>query len=279
MKTYLLLDVSSLLHRAVHVHRALAWRGEPTGGLYGVMQQTAKLICDHEPDRVVACFDAPPYWRSRKSKAYKANRKRDDETARLLRHARSQVFRFFGVFGVSTWRVKGAEADDLLFRGARRCLTRGRRVLIASSDSDLYQAFALDGARERLEFIRRDGVYRESDFRRDYGIDPEDWWRVLVLAGTHNGLPGIRGVGVKTAIRIVISGRYEDALEEHPELRRTERLVRLPAPVGRGSRWRPPRLSMRALRTLCARYGIRTTEAVERAFAHMEDCLGGRADG
>jgi 5'-3' exonuclease len=207
----LLVDLSNIAWRAVCSHAVLSHDGEQTGGVYGFLQIICKLVNVHRITRIIVCDDARPYYREQVFPAYKSGRgpvvvNTDKVDMRgPVSKGKQQIAELLDFFGVKVKSVKGFEADDLI---ARASLSIVHRIFIASNDSDLYQCLSVP---RKVVMCRKDAVYTSKDFVAEYGLLPIKWPRVLALCGSHNGVPGIAGVGPKTAAKLVAqnaSDRY-----------------------------------------------------------------------
>lgn len=232
MNTCLIVDVSCLCHRAYHKLNALAFEEEPTGVLFGFFRSLQKLTTDHEQDVVSFCYDSRESKRREIYPAYKARSHDADEQARRsVLH--KQIDRLPGLLGEMGYRngyhQPGYEADDLI-TAICKARPQGRNIII-SSDRDLYQCLNIGtwiwNGTKRVTY---------KSFIDKYMINPDQWWRVLALAGGHDNIPGVPGVGVETALRYIRGGLDSNskkcrAIEAHAtELRLYRQLVRLPYP-------------------------------------------------
>src|SRR3989344_9471817 len=113
MKTLLLIDANSLIHRSFHALPPFtATNGEPTGALYGLSSILLKIIKEKKPDYWAAAFDRPePTFRKEIFKDYKIQRpKAPDELISQIIKARELL----GKFGIRFFEQPGLEADDLI---------------------------------------------------------------------------------------------------------------------------------------------------------------------
>jgi DNA polymerase I len=125
VKTLLLIDANSLIHRAFHALPPLTARDKrPTGALYGVASVLIKIWREEKPDYAAALFDRPePTFRKIEYKEYKAQR---PPTADELISQIVEAHKLFPKFGIKVFEKAGYEADDLIatfatkFGGERR---------------------------------------------------------------------------------------------------------------------------------------------------------------
>ena len=250
MRTLLLVDASMAVYRSMFAHPTLSSGGMYTGALYGMVQMLCSAVQKYSPSAVVVCYDHPPYWRSKELPTYKSGRvfRESIQASHMTQHAKNmglegshdhglsikalardscERFKVALVsLGIPFHAVEGLEADDLIACGVREFSCEFERTIILSYDSDLYQL--LDG--HEVYMVRKKGnLYGRTDFAQEFGIEPTKWPEVLALTGSHNGVPGAKGVGPKTAVKLV--NGHAKWLPEHGEaLRRNVPLIVLPHP-------------------------------------------------
>ena len=212
----LLVDGSALLYRS---HFAFLRnplrnaRGEVTSATFGVLQAILPLVDKRKPDRMAVVFDTvAPTFRHRVYADYKAHRPpMPDDLACQIPRVRS-VIRYLGFPIVEQ---EGVEADDLIGSLACEAAREGATALILTSDKDFYQLvndrIVLLAPRGRgggeLSTIDRTGV------RERYGVEPEQMVDMLALMGDAvDNVPGVPGVGEKTATQLIQRFRSLDAL-------------------------------------------------------------------
>ncbi|MES2409533.1 MAG: DNA polymerase [Patescibacteria group bacterium] len=205
-KTLVLLDVHAILHRAYHALPDFASsKGEPTGALYGLCLMLFKLIEDFKPDYIAACFDLPkPTYRHLAYDAYKAGRKKTDDSlvAQIIKSR--EVFR---AFSIPEYDKEGFEADDMLGTIVEQMKDeKGIEIVIASGDMDTMQL--IEGDRVKV-FTLRKGVkdtvtYGEKDVVARFGFKPLQLTDYKGLRGdTSDNIIGIKGIGEKTATTLI----------------------------------------------------------------------------
>ncbi|HVL82546.1 MAG TPA: DNA polymerase I [Actinomycetota bacterium] len=177
--------------------------GQITNAVYGFTAMLIKLLGDERPDGVVVCFDkGKPAYRYDRYAEYKAGRAATPDEFRdqlgLLREV-------LEVLRLPVLELEGYEADDLLATLARRTVEAGDEAVILTGDRDVLQLVrpgvtALMTGRGVTDMKRYD---RDAVFDR-YGIYPEQWQDFAALKGeTSDNLPGVPGVGDKTAAKLV----------------------------------------------------------------------------
>lgn len=214
-KRLILLDAHAILHRAYHaLPDFTAPNGEPTGALYGVVSMVLKIVEDFQPDYMVACFDLPEAtYRHDAFEGYKAKRVKTDDT--LV----SQIIRsrdIFAAFGIPIYEMVGFEADDLL--GTIAFQTKDQKdleIIIASGDMDTMQC--VDGKRVQVYTLKKgikDTVmYDEAAVKERFGFGPKLVPDYKGLRGdTSDNIPGIVGIGEKTATELIVGFGGIDAI-------------------------------------------------------------------
>lgn len=202
-----LLDTHAILHRAYHALPDFqSPSGEPTGALYGVVAMLLRIIEEFKPDYIVACFDLPePTYRHNVFEDYKAKREKTDDTlvAQIIRSRD-----ILADFGIPIYEHSGFEADDLL--GTIAFQTKEMKdleVIIASGDMDTMQC--VDGKRVQVYTLKRSlkdtVLYDEKAVKDRFGFLPKQIPDYKGLRGdTSDNIPGIRGIGEKTATDLII---------------------------------------------------------------------------
>lgn len=272
MKDLLLIDFNNLLHRGYSVHEHLSFAGKSTGGLYGFITQLATLLSAHPTTDIIVCSDSKPYLRSLIFPEYKLKRKKakDPEKGKKLGQNSKMVVELLDLMGITLWLETGMEADDLIAAACDQYTDIYDRIIVASNDDDMYQLFRHDNIFFKSKKANKQtGLYGYDDFKEEYGgMSLRNWMRVLYMAGTHNELPGIFGIGRKTAIKIIEESRYRQVYKENQEtIDLHQELIKLPyhddldAPEPSESGFNERKL-MRWL----AGYGIEYTGKMKYAF-------------
>ena len=202
----LLLDVSSLMYRAFFAlgDAVTSPAGRPVGAVHGYLDMVTRLIVSRRPDELVHAYDHEwrPVARTDIYPGYKANRPPDPEG---LPEQFTMLRQVLDLTGMSQAMTRGWEAEDAI---AALCTdARGiDRIEIVSGDRDLIQLvrdpvvkllFTLRGVSELVEFD-------EAAVREKYGVPPERYAEFAILRGDpSDGLPGVHGVGEKTARALI----------------------------------------------------------------------------
>ncbi len=219
-----LLDTHAILYRAYHaLPDFTSPKGAPTGALYGLTAFLIKILHELDPDYVVAAYDLPePTHRHEAFSEYKATRKEtDDALIQQIIASRS----ILEAFSVPYIEAPGYEADDVIGTLAKTFKKdKDVEVLIASGDMDTLQL--VDGDKVKVYTLKKGIndtiVYNEAAVKERYGFGPEFITDYKGLRGDpSDNIPGIRGIGEKTATTLITSfgdldGIYT-TLEKHPE--------------------------------------------------------------
>lgn len=213
-KTYVLLDVHAIIHRAYHALPDFATsKGEPTGALYGLSTMLLKIITELKPDYILACYDLPkPTYRHEAYKDYKAGRaKTDDALVDQLKRSRE----IFEALNIPIYAKEGFEADDMI--GTLSDLLskeKTNEIVIASGDMDTLQLVKGDQVRVYTlkKGIKDTIIYNEEAVKERFGFAPTLLPDYKGLRGDpSDNIIGIKGIGEKTAsILIQNFGTIED---------------------------------------------------------------------
>lgn len=205
-KRLIVIDSNALIHRAYHALPPLSTKeGELVNAVYGFLLVFFKIINELKPDYVAATFDlSGPTFRHKKFKDYKANRPpAPDELYQQI----PKIKKILQDFAVPIFEKKGYEADDVIGTIARKAyLCQDLETIILTGDLDALQ---LVNNRTKVYTLRKgikDAVlYDENLVRERYsGLSPSQLADFKGLRGdTSDNIPGVPGVGEKTAIRLV----------------------------------------------------------------------------
>ncbi|MFM7630510.1 MAG: DNA polymerase I [Alphaproteobacteria bacterium] len=204
-----IVDASGYIFRAYHALPPMnAPDGTPVNAVYGFCAMMLKLLKDVGGQHVLVVFDAKRRsFRQDLYPDYKAHR--PDAPADLVPQF-SLIRQAVEAMGLLPLEQEGFEADDLIATLATALVAEGERVCIVSSDKDLMQlvqpaVFMMDPLKNKK--IERDQVFEK------FGVYPERVVDVQALAGdSSDNIPGISGIGLKTAAELITSFGSLDAL-------------------------------------------------------------------
>jgi DNA polymerase I len=189
--------------------------GQVTNAVYGFTSMLTNLLRDEQPTHVAVAFDAGRVtFRTERFAEYKGNR---DATPEVFRGQVPLIKEVLEALRIPTLQREGIEADDILATLARQGAEAGMDVLICSGDRDSLQLVTADVT---VLYPKR-GV---SDLVRmtpqavadKYGVPPEQYPDLAALVGeSSDNLPGVDGVGPKTAAKWVTTYGGLEALLEH----------------------------------------------------------------
>ena len=178
--------------------------GQETQAVYGFISMATKLIDDFKPDGVAVAFDlSGPTFRDALVDDYKGGR---DPMPAPLREQMEFIRQFSSALGATVVDAEGFEADDVLGTLARRLGAESNEVIIVTGDRDTYQLVA--DPYVRVLYNRR-GVtdyvlYDEAGIVDRTGVTPAKYPLLAALRGDpSDNLPGVPGVGEKTAAKLV----------------------------------------------------------------------------
>jgi len=224
--TLALLDGHSLAYRAFFaLPTDLATPdGRVTNAVFGFTSMVIKLLGDEHPDAMAVAWDTPEAtFRSEDYPEYKAGREAAPD---MFRSQLPLIREVADALGIGQFEAPGYEADDIIATVARRAAAAGWDVLVVTGDRD---AFQLIGDRIQVVYTRRgisDTVKADGEYIRErYGIEPRQYVDYAALRGDpSDNLPGVPGVGEKTATRLVadhgdLEGIFEHLDDQTPKLR------------------------------------------------------------
>lgn len=212
----LLVDANSLANRAFYALPPLSTsKGVPTNAVYGFLTMLFKLIEDRQPEYIICAFDHPsPTFRHVEFEDYKATRKPSPDEFKvqvpMIKEALSALDMAFV-------ELPGFEADDIIGTLACRYSQAGFEVLILSGDKDCLQL--VGEGREAVLFVRGISQSRQYDreaVKQDMGVWPEQIPDFKGLAGDQSdNIPGVKGIGAKTAIKLLDQYRDIEEIFDH----------------------------------------------------------------
>ncbi len=239
MPRLMLIDGNSLTYRAFHAlppDLATA-SGQVTNAVFGFTSMLINLVRDHRPEGIAVAFDLPePTFRHRRLDTYKATR---DKAPDVLREQMGLVRRVLEVLRLPILELPGYEADDIIATLATRGAAAGHDVLIVTGDRDSFQL--VSDPHVKVVYNKRGvsdyALYDEAGIEERTGVTPALYVQYAALRGDNSdNLPGVPGVGEKTAAKLIntyggIDGIYAHVAEQTPKLRQNlsenEEIVRL----------------------------------------------------
>ncbi|MAF95840.1 MAG: DNA polymerase I [Rhodospirillaceae bacterium] len=217
-----LIDGSGFIFRAYYGIKATMTRpdGIPVNAVYGFTRMLMKMVDDTDADHIAVIFDrARKTFRNDIYADYKANRPPPPEDLipqfDLVRDATRAL-------NVASVDMDGFEADDLIATYARQAIEAGADVTIVSSDKDLMQLVRPGVV---MMDAMKDKIIGPGEVMEKFGVGPDKVIEVQALAGdSSDNVPGISGIGVKTAAQLINEyGDLETLLERAGEIKQPKR--------------------------------------------------------
>jgi DNA polymerase-1 len=199
-KTIYLIDGSGYIYRAYHAVRYLSTsEGLPTNATFGFTNMFLKLLSERNPQYLAVAFDAEgPTFRHQMYDSYKANRPPMPEDLAVQIPYIKQVV---DAMNIHCLELPGYEADDIIGTVARSAEQEGFRVVMVTGDKDFRQ---LVSSVASTWDPMRDRTTDYPSLRKDFGLEPVQLVDVMALAGdTTDNIPGVPGIGEKTAVELV----------------------------------------------------------------------------
>ncbi|MCP4719696.1 MAG: DNA polymerase I, partial [Desulfobacteraceae bacterium] len=219
-KKIFLIDGSAFLYRAFHAIRSLSTsNGHPTNATFGFTRILLKLLKENTPEYAVVFFDVKgPTFRHTMYDQYKANRPPMPEELAIQI---PDVKRMISALNIPIIQKIGFEADDLVGTYADLAQKAGFQVVMVTGDKDFIQLITDKCV---LWDPMKDTIIDEAKVKKDMGITPIQFIDVLGLAGdTSDNIPGVKGVGPKTAIKLVAEFGSIDAIYENLDQLKTKK--------------------------------------------------------
>ncbi len=201
-----LIDGMALFYRAhfaMSKNPLITRDGRHTSGVYGFLNILFKLIRDEQPEYIAVAMDSPePTFRHKAYTEYKATReKMPDELVEQL----DPLFRIIAALQIPMFKQPGWEADDIIGTLAAQADGYGLHTFMVTGDKDMAQLVS-DSV-----FLYTPGnrfkpttVYDRSGVIEKWGVPPEKIIEYLTLVGdSSDNVPGVDGVGVKTAVKLL----------------------------------------------------------------------------
>ena len=218
MSTYLLIDGHSQAFRAFFGVKTplVTSRGEPTTAVFGFFRKLFSVLREYRPDGVAVAFDKGDTFRHEEFVEYKATR---DAMPDEMRPQMDRIEQVLEALKIPILTLENFEADDILGGLALQAAGEGHDVLILSGDRDMFQLVA-----DKVKVLYTSGgpspttlPYGVAEVAERYGgLDPEQFLEMKALVGdSSDNIPGVPGVGEKTAIRYLKKYGSLDKLYAH----------------------------------------------------------------
>lgn len=218
MEKIILVDGNNLLFRSYY---ATAYSGNlmqnskgfPTNAIYGFVNMMNKIINEEGPKYMIVAFDKGKTFRHEQYDFYKQGRSETPEELKVQFPIAKDIL---NAMGIKYYECDNYEADDIIGTFARYCDEEEDFIgTIVSSDKDLLQLISPDIDMKLLkqkDYIR----YNEQTFFEDYGIPPKQVVDLKALMGDpSDNIPGVKGVGEKTALKLLQQYKTLDGVYEH----------------------------------------------------------------
>ena len=227
MGRYLLVDGNSLTYRAFFAlppDMATA-SGQVTNAVFGFTSMLINVIKDQRPDGMLVAFDrGEPTFRHLAEPEYKAQRVKAPD---ILRQQMGLVREVLDSVGIQQIDLAGWEADDLIASACKVLVERGDEVVIVTGDRDSYQL--VSDPQVKVLYNKRGvsdyALYDEAGIEEKTGVHPRMYPQYAALRGdTSDNLPGVPGVGEKTAAKLIntyggLDGIFANVDAQTPKLR------------------------------------------------------------
>ncbi len=226
----MVIDGNSIVNRAFYGIRTLTnAEGLNTNAIYGFLSIYFKILEEINPDGVCVAFDLrKPTFRHLKYEGYKANRKgMPDELAEQMEPLKEVL----DAMNIMRLECEGFEADDIIGTISRMCAEKGDECVIVTGDRDSFQLIENDGTNVLLVSSKMGKtlttLYNGAELLMKYGLPPELMRDLKGLMGdTSDNIPGVPGIGEKTATELVSKFGDIDSIYENidsPDIRESVR--------------------------------------------------------
>ena len=227
MKKIILVDGNNLLFRSFYAtaYQGVIMRnskGFPTNALYGFINMMNKIIKEENPNYIMVAFDKGKTFRHEKYDEYKAGRAAMPEDLGLQFPKAKEVL---DAMGIKHFEIENYEADDIIGTLSKKVDEESDFVgTIISSDKDLLQLISDE---VDVKLLKQSGhiLMDKTEFRNTYKVDPIKMIDLKALMGdASDHIPGVKGIGEKTAINLLekygsLDGVYENLESISPKTR------------------------------------------------------------
>jgi DNA polymerase-1 len=215
-RMFCLIDGSAYIYRAFFALPPLInSKGVQTNAVYGFTTMLLKILREQRPDCLAIVFDEKgPTLRHEEFKGYKAQR---PEMPQGMQAQIPLIHRVVQALAVPVMRKSGYEADDLIGTLARKAEAAGLEVVIVTSDKDMFQLLT---PTVRIYDPVKEKWFGEADCRERFGVEPARVAEIMGLMGDSiDNIPGVKGIGEKTAVKLVAQfGTIDELLSRLEEV-------------------------------------------------------------
>ena len=215
-KKIYLVDASTFIHRSYHAIRHLSTSdGRPTNAIYGFVATLLKLLKERKPELAAVAYDSKgPTFRHEMYDEYKANRPPMPED---LIAQQEPIRQIVAALGLPSVEVPGLEADDIIAALAAKAEASGYEAVIISNDKDYYQLLS-----EKISMYdpnpKKESALDLAGLKEKYGLTPAQFLDAQGLMGdSTDNIPGVPGVGEKTAVKLLLEYGSLEGLYENLE--------------------------------------------------------------
>jgi DNA polymerase-1 len=218
-KTVYIIDSYGLIYRSyfAFISRPLInQKGQNISALFGFFRNLHAVLTHYQPEYILAALDSKtPTFRHKMYDQYKATRQKTPEDL----HAQIPwIEEILHALGIPVLQCDGYEADDVIATVARICTETGRTCRILTADKDLMQL--VNDSTQILKPDRQDiwKVTGVNGVTAEWGVPPEKMLDLLSLTGdSADNIPGVKGVGIKTAVKLLTQYGDLDGLFDHAD--------------------------------------------------------------
>jgi DNA polymerase-1 len=218
MPTLYLIDGNSYMYRAFYAIKRLSnSKGFPTNAIYGFTNMILKVMREKKPDYFGVVFDSPvPTERHKAYADYKAHRPKmpDDLSVQV-----QPIKDIINAFRIPNVEVEGYEADDVLATLAKKAEKKRVDVFIITADKDINQVLS---PRIKTYDTMRDKITESRDVIERFGVEPSRFPEIMALMGdVSDNIPGVSGVGEKTAVSLLKEfGTLDALMKNHSRIKK-----------------------------------------------------------
>jgi DNA polymerase-1 len=222
-KRLYLVDATAFCYRAFYaLHSLTTSFGQPTNAVFGFIRMLNKILKEHEPQYLAVCFDVSrDTFRTKKFAEYKMQRPPMPDG---LSSQIPLIKKVVGLLGIAILEKEGFEADDVIATLVKLAKAKGLATTIISSDKDILQLVDKDTV--VFSPYKDEGTtYDSQAVLERYGVRPQNFPDILALMGDSvDNIPGIPGIGEKTAVALIKEFGSLDNLLGHLEKLDKEKL-------------------------------------------------------